>query len=70
MQLDKIVTKNDMGEKVCEMIYDPNQNWIHVIWEGFANLEAIKSWGESYITLVEETACLFLLNDDSRSNGA
>ena len=67
--MDKIVIKNDAGRAICEMKYNVNQNWIHTTWEGYAHLEAIKSWGESYISMVEETGCSYLLNDDSRSTG-
>lgn len=58
-----------MDRAVCEMKYNANQNWIHVTWKGYANLEAIKCWGESYISMLEGTACPYLLNDDSKSIG-
>jgi hypothetical protein len=67
--MSKIVTKNDMGRAICEMSYDEKENWIYAKWEGFANLEAIKSWGESYIKLLIETGCPNFLNDDSKSTG-
>lgn len=65
----KVITKNDMGRSICEMYFDEKNNWIHAEWNGFANLVAIKSWGESYINLVEETKCPYFLNDDSKSTG-
>lgn len=65
----KVITKNDMGRTICEMDYDKENNWIHAEWNGFANLEAIKSWGESYINLVESTKCPYFLNDDRKSSG-
>jgi hypothetical protein len=67
--MGKIVTKNDMGRTICEMSYDEKENWIFAKWEGFANLEAIKSWGESYIKLLIETGCPYFLNDESKSAG-
>ena len=65
----KVITKNDMGRAICEMYYDKENNWIHAEWEGFANLESIKSWGESFIDLLETTKCPYFLNDDSKSSG-
>jgi hypothetical protein len=67
--MSKIITKNDMGRTICEMDYDANENWIYANWNGFANLEAIKSWGESYIKLLDKTKCVYFLNDDSKSTG-
>ena len=67
--MDKIITKNDMGRAICEMSYDAGENWIYAKWEGFANLDAIKSWGESYINMLDETKCPYFLNDDSKSTG-
>ena len=65
--MDKIVFNNSKGKVICEMRYNPDQNWIQVRWEGFADLETIKDWGESYLRLLEETGCPYLLNDDSKS---
>lgn len=67
--MNKVITKNDMGRAICEMEYNADEQWIHASWEGFANLDAIKSWGESYISMVEETRCPYFLNDDSKSTG-
>lgn len=67
--MNKLVIKNHMDRAICEMEYDVNENWIQVKWQGYANLEAIKSWGESYLIMLEETACPYLLNDDSKSSG-
>ena len=67
--MNKVITKNDMGRSICEMEFNAEENWIQATWEGFANLEAIKSWGESYINMVDETKCAYFLNDDSKSTG-
>ena len=58
-----------MDHVICEMEYDANENWIHVKWNGYANLAAIESWGESYLKLLQETSCPYLLNDDSKTIG-
>lgn len=38
-------------------------------WEGYANVDAIKSWGLEFTDLVKKTKCPYLLNDDSKSTG-
>ena len=70
IEMEEISLKNDKGHVICKMKYNPYQNWIHVKWEGYADLEAIKSWGERYLKMLHETGCQCILNDDSRSTGS
>lgn len=67
--MNKVITKNDMGRSICEMHYDEENKWIYATWDGYADLEAIKSWGKSYLKMVKETGCPYFLNDDSKSSG-
>jgi hypothetical protein len=65
----KFQTKNNLNRIICTTDYQKDNNWIYCNWEGFANVEAIKSWGEDYLKLVKDTQCAHILNDDSKSTG-
>lgn len=65
----KVITPNNLGRPICTTEFQKDNNWIFCDWEGFANLEAIKEWGESFLKVLKETKCSYLLNDDSKSTG-
>lgn len=62
-------TKNNLGRVICKSTYDTENNWIFCDWDGFANVDAIKSWGLEFTDLLKKTRCAYLLNDDSKSTG-
>ena len=65
----KFNTKNNLDRVICKTEYQEENNWIHCDWEGYANVEAIKSWGLEFADLVKKEKCQYLLNDDSKSTG-
>ena len=65
----KFQTKNNLGRVICTTQYQKEEGWIYCDWEGFANVDAVKAWGEEYLSLLKKTKCDSLLNDDSRSTG-
>jgi len=65
----KFTTKNNLDKVICITEYQQENNWIHAYWDGFANVEAIKCWGENFIKLIEETNCPYILVDGTKSTG-
>jgi hypothetical protein len=65
----KFNTKNNLDRVICKTEYQEENNWIHCDWEGYANVEGIKSWGLEFADLVKKEKCQYLLNDDSKSTG-
>ncbi len=65
----KFETKNNLNRVICTTEYQPDNKWIFCNWEGFANVDAIKSWGLEFADLLKKTKCPYLLNDDSKSTG-
>lgn len=65
----KFNTKNNLDRVICKTEYQQDNNWIFCDWEGYANVDAIKSWGLEFADLVKKAKCPYLLNDDSKSTG-
>ncbi|WP_375579006.1 hypothetical protein ABWH96_18615 [Marivirga tractuosa] len=65
----KFYTKNNLDRVICKTEYHPDENWIYCDWEGYANVDAVKSWGLEFADLIKKTKCPSLLNDDSKSTG-
>ncbi|HET8859317.1 hypothetical protein [Marivirga sp.] len=62
-------TKNNLDKIICKTTYEKDNNCFCCVWEGYANVDAIKSWGLEFADLVKNTKCAYLLNDDSKSTG-
>lgn len=65
----KFETKNNLDRVICKSEYQKENNWIYCDWEGYANVDAVKSWGLAFADLVKKSRCPYLLNDDSKSTG-
>lgn len=50
----KFQTKNNLDRVICTTEYQEENNWIYCDWEGYANVDAMKSWGEDYLQLVKK----------------
>ena len=56
--------QNAFGHSYLTIVPEPAAGWIRNTWSGVLSVESVKQGAEAVLTVMQETGCHYLLNDN------